>query len=83
MKPSSWDKQLGLASPLETAADQSSQTNKPSRSETGLDASPHTNVSPEGKGKYFLLTSFLIGLSVMAIYQQLGERRPPLRENMD
>ena len=61
MKPSSWDKQLGLASPLKCAAIQSGQTNNPSRNETGLDASHHIHVSPEGRGKIFFLTSSLIG----------------------
>ncbi len=44
MKPSSWDKQLGLASPLESEASQSGQTNNPSEHEVGLDASHHTRV---------------------------------------
>ena len=55
MEPSSWDKQLGLASPLEFAASQSGETNNPSENETGLDVSHHTHVSPEGRGKYFFL----------------------------
>jgi hypothetical protein len=61
MKPSSWDMQLGLASPLESATSQSDQTKNPSKKETGLDASHHTRVSPEGRAKNFLLTSSLIG----------------------
>jgi hypothetical protein len=59
MKPSSWDKQLGLALPRGSAASQSDQTNNPSknevRNEVGLDVSHHTHVSPEGRGKYFFL----------------------------
>jgi hypothetical protein len=55
MKPFSWDKQLGLASPLKCAAIQSGQTNNPSRNETGLDVSHHIHVSPEGRGKNFFL----------------------------
>ena len=55
MKPSSWDKQLGLASPLGRAAGQSDETNHPSKNEVGLDVSHHTHVSPEGRGKYFFL----------------------------
>jgi hypothetical protein len=39
MKPLSWDKQLGLASPLECAAIQSGKTKSLSKKETGLDAS--------------------------------------------
>jgi hypothetical protein len=63
MKPWSWDKQLGLASPLKCAAIQSGQTKNPSmdKEEVGLDASHHTRTSPEGRGKYFFLTSSLIG----------------------
>ncbi len=33
MKPSSWDKQLGLPLPLKSAASQSDQTNNPSKDE--------------------------------------------------
>src|ERR1700692_2917919 len=61
MKPLSWDKQLGLASPLKCAAIQSGQTNNPSmdkdeaEDEVGLDVSHHIHLAPEGKGKYFFL----------------------------
>jgi hypothetical protein len=62
MKPSSWDKQLGLASPRESAASQSDQTNNPSknevRNEVGLDVSHHTRISQRGGEKFFSLTSF-------------------------
>src|SRR6266705_2774205 len=62
MKPSSWDKQLGLASPRENAASQSDQTNNPSkhevRNEVGLDVSHHTRISQRGREKFFSLTSF-------------------------
>ena len=57
MKPSSWDKQLGLTVPLQFAAGQSSQTNNPSKKETGLDATHHTRISPRGEEKFFFLTS--------------------------
>src|SRR5437879_2349221 len=65
MKPSSWDKPLGLASPRESAASQSDQTNNPSknevRNEVGLDVStPHPHL-PEGRGEVFSLTSLFIG----------------------
>jgi hypothetical protein len=53
MKPSSWDKQLGMVSPLKSAAIQSGQTNHPSKNEVGLDVSHHIHLSLEGKGKYF------------------------------
>ena len=53
MKPLSWDKQLGLALPLERAAGQSNQTNNPSKHEVGLDVSHHTRVFPRGGEKFF------------------------------
>ena len=61
MKPSSWDKQLGLALPLERAAGQSNQTNNPSKNEVGLDATHHARISQRGEEKFFSLTSFFIG----------------------
>jgi hypothetical protein len=67
MNPSSWDKQLGLASPREHAAIQSDQTNNPSMDkdeagdEVGLDVSHHTRISQRGGEKFFSLTSFFIG----------------------
>jgi hypothetical protein len=65
MKPSSWDKQLGLASPLKYAASQSDQTNNPSKNEVrnvaGLDVSHHTRISQRGGEKFFSLTSLFIG----------------------
>jgi hypothetical protein len=61
MEPSSWDKQLGLASPLESAASRSGQTNNPSKNETGLDASHYTRISPRGGERFFFLTSSFIG----------------------
>ena len=64
MKPSSGDKQVGLASPRESAASQSEKTNKPSkdvvRNEVGLDVSHHTRISRRGGEKLFLLTSSFI-----------------------
>jgi hypothetical protein len=60
MKPSSWDKQLGLASPLECSASQSGQTNNPSKNEVGLDVSHHTRIFPRGEEKLFSLTSSFI-----------------------
>ncbi len=62
MKPSNWDKQLGLASPQERTANQSDQTNTPStnevRNEVGLDVSHHARISQRGGEKLFYLTSF-------------------------
>jgi hypothetical protein len=65
MKPSSWDKQLGLASPRKRAASQSDQTNNPSKdevkNEVGLDVSHHARISQRGGEKIFYLTSLFIG----------------------
>ena len=61
MKALSWDKQLGLALPLERAAGQSNQTNNPSKNEVGLDVSHHTRIFPRGGEMFFFLTSSLIG----------------------
>jgi len=67
MKPSSWDKQLGLVSPLESAAIQSGQTNNPSMDkdeagdQVGLDASHHTRIFRRGGENLFSLTSSFIG----------------------
>ena len=65
MKPSSWDQQLGLVSPQESAASQSDQTNNPSKDEVrnlaGLDVSHHARISQRGREKLFSLTSSFIG----------------------
>jgi hypothetical protein len=65
MKPSSWDQQLGLASPREDAASQSDQTNHPSNNEVGvgvgLDVSHQARISQRGGEIFFSLTSFFIG----------------------
>jgi hypothetical protein len=61
MKPSSWDKQLGLASPRGSAASQSDQTNNPSKNEVGLDVSHYARISQKGGEKFFYLTSSFIG----------------------
>jgi hypothetical protein len=66
MKLLSWDQQLGLASPLPYAANQSGKTQTPSKNETGLDASRHTQVSAEGAEKNFLLDILFHRMSVMA-----------------
>ena len=59
MKPWSWDKQLGLVSPLKCAVIQSGQTNNPSmeKDEVGLDASHHTRIFLRGGENLFSLTS--------------------------
>ena len=76
MKPLSWDKQLGLVSPLKHAASQSNETNHPSKNETGLDVSHHTHVSPEGRGKYCFLDILFHRMSVIAMFQQLSANAP-------
>ena len=70
MKPSSWDKQLGSASPRESAASQSDQTNNPSKNEVrngvGLDvSSPRPHLS-EGRGEDFFLDILFHRMSVIA-----------------
>ena len=66
MKPSSWDKQLGLALPPERAAGQSDETNHPSKNEVGLDVSHHIHLSLEGRGKYFFLDILFHRMSEVA-----------------
>ena len=59
MKPLSWDnKQLGLASPLQSAASQSGQPITLARMR-GLDVSHHTRISQRDGEKSFFLTSSL------------------------
>jgi hypothetical protein len=61
MKPSSWDTQLGWASPRKDAASQSDQANNPCkndvRDEVGLDVSHYTRISQRGGEMLFFLTS--------------------------
>jgi hypothetical protein len=74
MKPSSWDKQLGLASPREDAASQSDQTNNPSnevRNGAGLDVKSPRPHLPEGRGDAFFLDILFHRMSVKAILRQL------------
>jgi hypothetical protein len=72
MKPSSWDKQLGLASPWESAASQSDQTNTPSknevRNEVGLDVSHHARISQRGGEKLFFLDILFHRMSYLAMF---------------
>ncbi len=74
MKPLSWDKQLGLASPLKCAANQSGQTNNPSKdkNEVGLDVSHHIHLAPEGRGKYFFLDIPSHRMSEIAFHEKAG-----------
>jgi hypothetical protein len=70
MKPVSWDKQLGLASPLEIAASQSGKIKSPSYKEAGLDVSHHALVSREGRGENVFLDIPFHRMSEMGILQQ-------------
>jgi hypothetical protein len=70
MKPSSWDKQLGMVSPLKSAAIQSGQTNHPSKDQVGLDVSHHIHLSPEGRRKYFFLDILFHRMSEAGIFRQ-------------
>ena len=79
MKPSSWDKQLRLASPLEFAASQDGKNKNLSRNETGLDASHHIRFSPEGRGKNFFLDIPFHRMSAIEIFHRLRLRiNPPM-----
>src|ERR1022692_1917651 len=70
MKPSSWDKQLGLASPLECAASQSGQTNNPSKECGGAGCkSPYPHL-PEGRGEAFFLDILFHRMSAIGILRQ-------------
>ena len=82
MKPSSGDKQLGMLSPLKSAAMQSGETNHPSQNEVGLDVSHHIHLSLEGRGKYFFLDILFHrisanGLFTTTIAMPLGKDVPP------
>src|ERR1700730_7182966 len=70
MKPSSGDKQLGMLSPLKSAAMQSGQTKNPSQDEVGLDVSHHIHLSLEGRGKYFFLDILFHRMSANAWFHQ-------------
>ena len=68
MKPVSWDKQLGLASPLNYAATQSGKIKiSPSKKEAGLDVSHQRLVSREGRGENFLLDILFHRMSVIGM----------------
>src|SRR5713226_2986546 len=71
MKPSSWDKQRGLALPLERAAGQSNQTNNLSENVVGLDVSHHTHVF-RGAGRSFFLDILFHRMSDSRCWRQLS-----------
>jgi len=81
MKPVSWDKQLGLASPLETAASQSGKIKSPSNKEAGLDVSHHALVSREGRGENFFLDILFYRMSVIGIVRQPSDIIPAKRRD--
>jgi hypothetical protein len=72
MKPSSRDQQLGLASPLNYAANQSGNINikSPSKKEAGLDVSHQALVSREGRRENFFLDILFYRMSALAISRQ-------------
>src|ERR1700719_3920573 len=82
MKPSSGDKQLGMLSPLKSAAMQSGQTKNPSTNEVGLDVSHHIHLSLEGRGKYFFIDILFHRTSAIAIFRQLrgSPPKPPAQD---
>jgi hypothetical protein len=87
MKPSSWDKQLGLASPRKRAASQSDQTNNPSknevRNEVGLDVSHYARISQRGGENLFLLDILFHRMSEIEMFRQLSrEVQIRRRENV-
>src|SRR5438552_7405109 len=71
MKPLSWDKQLGLASPRESAASQSDQTNHPSKNEVRTGGagckSPRPHLS-EGRGESFFLDILFNRMSASIVF---------------
>src|ERR1039457_4602195 len=71
MKRSSGDKQLGLASPLQSAASQSGRTNHPSENERAGCKSPHPHLS-EGRGEVFFLDILFHRMSGIAIFRQFA-----------
>ena len=71
MKPLSWDnKQLGLASPQQSAASQKRPTNHPCENERAGCKSPHLHLS-EGRGEVFFLDILFYRMSDIAIFHQL------------
>ena len=87
MKLSSRDPQLGLASPLNYAANQSGKikSKAPLRRRQGLDVSHHPQVPARGRGRIFFLTSSFIGsngvehhrsMKLLSWDQQLGLASP-------
>jgi hypothetical protein len=89
MKPLSWDKQLGLASPLKSAAGQSNETKNPSKDkdevvdEMGLDASHHTRIFLRGVENLFFLDISFHRMSVMRYFNSCVRRtiEPPNLRN--
>jgi hypothetical protein len=72
MKPSSRDHQLGLASPLNYAANQSGNIKNPSKKEAGLDVSHQALVSREGRGENCFLDIPFHRMSAIWMFRQLS-----------
>ena len=69
MKPWSRDKQLGLASPLQSATSRSGRTNHPCENETGLDVSHRHPHLSEGRGEVFFLDILFHRISEIEMLQ--------------
>jgi hypothetical protein len=74
MKPSSRDLQLGLASPLNYAANKSGKIKikSPSKKEAGAGCKSPALASREGTGETFFLDILFHRMSEIEIFQQLG-----------
>src|ERR1700739_1623641 len=84
MKPSSRDPQLGLASPLNYAANKSGKIKikSPSQKEAGLDGSDAPWLRARGRERLFFLTSSFTGRVIsgfFASYHGRKQRRPSCR----
>jgi hypothetical protein len=77
MKPSSRDPQLGLASPLNYAANKSGKIKikSPSKKEAGAGCKSPALASREGTGEIFFLDILFHRMSVLAIFQRLTDSR--------
>ncbi len=70
MKPSSRDPQLGLASPLNYAANKSGKIKSPSKKEAGAGCKSPALASREGTGETFFLDILFHRISEIAIFRQ-------------
>jgi len=72
MKPSSRDSQLGLASPLNYAANKSGKIKSPSKKEAGAGCKSPALASREGTGETFFLDILFHRMSAIACYNSCG-----------